>query len=90
MEVGLYFSNLQVSRLGFGCAELSGIYNAPLSHEAGCLVLEEAFHSGITFFDISDAYGKETENLKVYQISCGIMQIPHQSNCKGAVSVSVY
>ncbi|KAE8022657.1 hypothetical protein FH972_008440 [Carpinus fangiana] len=34
---------LEVSRLGFGCARLSGLYNTPLSHEAGCSIIEEAF-----------------------------------------------
>ncbi|RDX91338.1 putative aldo-keto reductase 1, partial [Mucuna pruriens] len=51
-----------VSRLGFGCAGLSGFYNAPLSHEAGCLIIKEAFNKGITFFDTSDVYGNNHDN----------------------------
>lgn len=53
---------LQVSKLGFGCAGLSGLYSAPLSHEAGCSVIKEAFNRGITFFDTSDIYGDEHDN----------------------------
>lgn len=63
---------MQVSRLGFGCGGLSGIYNAPLSHEAGCSVIKEAFCRGITFFDTSDIYGEKYHNEimlgKVYTI----------------------
>jgi aryl-alcohol dehydrogenase-like predicted oxidoreductase len=52
----------QVSKLGFGCVGLSGAYNAPLSHEAGCLVIKEAFDRGVTFFDTSDFYGHNHDN----------------------------
>ena len=48
--------------MGFGCAGLSGIYNAPLSHEAGCSVIKEACSKGITFFDTSDMYGHNHDN----------------------------
>jgi hypothetical protein len=47
---------LQVSRLGFGCMGLSGILNAPLSHEAGCCLIKEAFYRGVTFFDTANVY----------------------------------
>ena len=53
---------LQVSRLGFGCGGLSGILNAPLSHEAGCSVVKEAFYRGITFFDTANVYGQNHHN----------------------------
>ncbi|KAK6122693.1 hypothetical protein DH2020_043562 [Rehmannia glutinosa] len=52
----------QVSRLGFGCGGLSGILNAPLSHEDGAAILKEAFNKGITFFDTADIYGKRHDN----------------------------
>ncbi|TYH29633.1 hypothetical protein ES288_A01G027600v1, partial [Gossypium darwinii] len=51
-----------VSRLGFGCGGLSGILNAPLSHQDGCSVIKEDFSNGITFFDAADVYGKNHEN----------------------------
>ncbi|GFQ07346.1 perakine reductase [Phtheirospermum japonicum] len=53
---------IQVSKLGFGRGGLSGILNAPLSHEAGVEVLNEAFHKGITFFDTADIYGEQGHN----------------------------
>lgn len=53
---------MQVSRLGFGCGGLSGIYNKPLSHEAGCSIIKEAFSKGITLFDTSDLYGLDHDN----------------------------
>lgn len=54
--------DLQVSKLGFGCANLSGYYNAPASHEEGCLLIQEAFNRGITFLDTADAYGGGNDN----------------------------
>ncbi|OMO85559.1 Aldo/keto reductase [Corchorus olitorius] len=61
-RVKLGSQGLEVSRLGFGCGGLSGIYNAPLSHEEGCSVIKEAFSKGITFFDTSDLYGDDHHN----------------------------
>ncbi|PSR92761.1 Perakine reductase [Actinidia chinensis var. chinensis] len=58
----IMFFPLQVSRLGFGCAELSGSYNHPLSHEAGGSVLKEPFSMGVTFFDTADFYGENHDN----------------------------
>ncbi|KAL1535280.1 perakine reductase-like [Salvia divinorum] len=52
----------QVSRLGFGCGSLSGILNAPLSHEVGGTILKEAFNKGITLFDTADIYGEDGDN----------------------------
>lgn len=48
--------------MGFGCGSLSGILNAPLSHEAGGAILKEAFNRGITFFDTADLYGEGGHN----------------------------
>ncbi|KAJ4954830.1 hypothetical protein NE237_011613 [Protea cynaroides] len=61
-RVKLGAQGLEVSRLGFGCVGLSGLYNAPLSHEAGCSVIIDAFHKGVTFFDTSDVYGAKHDN----------------------------
>lgn len=36
--------------------------NAPLSHEAGCSLINEAFCRGITFFDTADIYGENHDN----------------------------
>ncbi|KAL3507824.1 hypothetical protein ACH5RR_033206 [Cinchona calisaya] len=64
-RVKLGSQGLEVSKLGFGCAGLSGYYNAPLSHEEGCSIIEEAFNKGITFLDTSDAYGGNDNEIVV-------------------------
>ncbi|XP_057527041.1 perakine reductase-like [Amaranthus tricolor] len=61
-KIKLGGQGLEVSRLGFGCGGLSGIYNAPLTHEEGILMIKQAFNSGITFFDTSDLYGDNYDN----------------------------
>ncbi|PNY14319.1 perakine reductase-like protein [Trifolium pratense] len=61
-RVKLGTQGLEVSRLGFGCGGLSGIYNAPLSHEEGCSIIKEVFNRGVTFFDTSDLYGHKHHN----------------------------
>ncbi|XP_056175141.1 perakine reductase-like isoform X4 [Syzygium oleosum] len=58
-RVKLGSQGLEVSRLGFGCAGLSGVLNAPVSHEDGCLLIKRAFEKGITFFDTADVYGND-------------------------------
>ncbi|XP_068649764.1 probable aldo-keto reductase 1 [Aristolochia californica] len=61
-RVKLGSQGLEVSRLGFGCGGLSGIYNAPLSYEEGGSVIQYAFSKGVTFFDTSDLYGENHHN----------------------------
>ncbi|KAH0640316.1 hypothetical protein KY290_008992 [Solanum tuberosum] len=61
-RVKLGTQGLEVSKLGFGCGGLSGFLNDPLSHEAGCAILKEAFSKGITFFDTANIYGHEGHN----------------------------
>ncbi|MBA0647614.1 hypothetical protein Goklo_015456 [Gossypium klotzschianum] len=61
-RVKLGSQGLEVSKLGFGCVGLSGVYNAPLSHEEGCSIIKEAFNRGITFFDTADIYGEKHDN----------------------------
>ncbi|KAL3507822.1 hypothetical protein ACH5RR_033204 [Cinchona calisaya] len=64
-QVKLGSQGLKVSRLGFGCVGLTGLYNAPLSHEEGCLIIKEAFDRGITFFDTSDLYGLNENEVMI-------------------------
>ncbi|KAJ3705609.1 hypothetical protein LUZ61_009314 [Rhynchospora tenuis] len=59
-SVKLGTQGLEVSKLGFGCMGLTGVYNLPLSDEAGISIIKHAFDNGITFFDTSDAYGPHT------------------------------
>ncbi|KAL5712499.1 hypothetical protein ACHQM5_014666 [Ranunculus cassubicifolius] len=61
-KVKLGTQGLEVSRLGFGCAGLSGGYNSPIPHEVGCLLIQEAFNRGVTLFDTSDVYGSDHDN----------------------------
>ncbi|OMO85562.1 Aldo/keto reductase [Corchorus olitorius] len=65
---------LEVSRLGYGCGGLSGILNAPLSHEDGCSIIKEAFNNGITFFDTADVYGENHDNE--IMVGEGMKQLP--------------
>lgn len=58
----------QVSELGYGCAGLSGIYNAALSHEEGCSIIKEVFNRGITFFDTAELYGDKDNEIMVGKV----------------------
>ncbi|CAL5381350.1 unnamed protein product [Camellia sinensis] len=51
-----------VSKLGYGCMGLTGIYNSPVSEEDGITIIKHAFSKGITFFDTSDIYGVDHAN----------------------------
>uniref|UniRef100_A0A2P2KCE7 NADP-dependent oxidoreductase domain-containing protein n=2 Tax=Rhizophora mucronata TaxID=61149 RepID=A0A2P2KCE7_RHIMU len=64
-RVKLGTQGLEVSRLGFGCMGLSGVYNVPISVEEGISIIKNAFSRGITFFDTSDAYGPHTNEVLV-------------------------
>ncbi|TVU31107.1 hypothetical protein EJB05_22778, partial [Eragrostis curvula] len=62
-RVKLGTQGLEVSKLGFGCMGLSGIYNAPVPEEAGIAIIKHAFEAGITFFDTADVYGPHTNEV---------------------------
>ncbi|KAI4338650.1 hypothetical protein MLD38_023682 [Melastoma candidum] len=64
-RVKLGSQGLEVSKLGFGCMGLTGIYNEPLPEDAGISVITHAFEKGITFFDTSDFYGPKTNEILV-------------------------
>ncbi|XP_058179553.1 perakine reductase-like [Rhododendron vialii] len=53
---------LEVSKIGYGCMGLTGVYNPPVSDEDGIAVIKHAFSKGITFFDTSDIYGADHAN----------------------------
>ncbi|KAA8544928.1 hypothetical protein F0562_019677 [Nyssa sinensis] len=61
-RVKLGSQGLEVSRLGYGCMGLSGVYNAPVPEEHGISIIKDAFSKGITFFDTSDIYGIDRAN----------------------------
>ncbi|CAK9171182.1 unnamed protein product [Ilex paraguariensis] len=75
-RVKLGNQGLEVSRLGLGCAGLSGFYNAPLSHEDGCCVIKEAFNMGITLFDTANSYGENYHNE--IMLGKALKQLPRQ------------
>ncbi|KAG6751749.1 hypothetical protein POTOM_043954 [Populus tomentosa] len=64
-RVKLGNQGLEVSKLGFGCMGLSGMYNAPLPEEVGISFIKEAYSKGITFFDTADVYGPQTNEILV-------------------------
>uniref|UniRef100_A0A803N120 NADP-dependent oxidoreductase domain-containing protein n=1 Tax=Chenopodium quinoa TaxID=63459 RepID=A0A803N120_CHEQI len=63
-----------VSRVGFGCGGLTGVYNSPLPHEEGISLIKQAFNRGITFFDTSDLYGDNYDNE--IMVSKALKQLP--------------
>ncbi|KAL5225003.1 hypothetical protein ABZP36_011642 [Zizania latifolia] len=66
---------LEVSKLGFGCMGLTGVYNAPVSEEDGIAVVRHAFEAGVTFFDTADAYGPHTNEVLLGK---AIKQLPRE------------
>lgn len=53
---------LEVSKFGYGCMGLTGVYNPPVSDEDGIAIMKYAFSKGVTFFDTSDIYGADHAN----------------------------
>ncbi|XP_038970236.1 probable aldo-keto reductase 1 [Phoenix dactylifera] len=64
-RVKLGTQGLEVSKLGYGCMGLTGVYNSPVSDEVGISIIKDAFNKGITFFDTSDVYGPRTNEILV-------------------------
>lgn len=64
-RVKLGSQGLEVSKLGYGCMGLTGVYNDPVSEEVGISLIKYAFSKGITFFDTSDVYGPHTNEVLV-------------------------
>ncbi len=50
-------SNLMVSRLGFGCAALSGHDYGPIDEVEAAKAIQRAYDLGFTLFDTADVYG---------------------------------
>nr|XP_010906466.1 perakine reductase [Elaeis guineensis] len=73
--VKLGSQGLEVSRLGFGCGGLTGIFNAPVAEEAGIAIIKDAFNKGITFFDTADFYGLGTNEILVGK---ALKQLPRE------------
>ncbi|XP_023537109.1 probable aldo-keto reductase 1 isoform X6 [Cucurbita pepo subsp. pepo] len=74
-RVQLGSQGLEVSKLGFGCLGLTGIYNSSLSDEDGISILKEAFNKGITFFDTADSYGPHSNEILIGK---ALKQLPRE------------
>ncbi|KAM1223040.1 hypothetical protein EV1_010639 [Malus domestica] len=68
-RVQLGTQGFEVSKLGFGCLGLTGIYNDPVPEELGISIIKHAFDKGITFFDTSDVYGPHINEVLVPHIN---------------------
>ncbi|CAJ1961064.1 unnamed protein product [Sphenostylis stenocarpa] len=66
--VKLGSQGLEVSKLGFGCMGLSGVYNDPVPEYVGISLIKHAFNKGITFFDTSDVYGAHANEVLVGKV----------------------
>nr|ACU24567.1 unknown [Glycine max] len=64
-RVKLGSQGLEVSKLGFGCMGLSGVYNDPVPEEVGISLIKHAFTKGVTFFDSADFYGARANEVLV-------------------------
>ncbi|XP_015697450.1 probable aldo-keto reductase 1 [Oryza brachyantha] len=74
-RVKLGTQGLEVSKLGFGCMGLTGVYNAPVAEEDGVAVIRRAFDAGVTFFDTADAYGPHTNEVLLGKV---LKQLPRE------------
>ncbi|XP_043697787.1 probable aldo-keto reductase 1 [Telopea speciosissima] len=74
-KVILGTQGFEVSKLGFGCMGLTGIYNAPVSEDVGISIIKEAFSKGITFFDTADVYGVHANEVLVGK---ALKQLPRE------------
>ncbi|CAH9074007.1 unnamed protein product [Cuscuta epithymum] len=75
-RVKLGSQGLEVSRLGYGCMGLTGMYNDPVPEEEGIAILREAFNKGVTFFDTSDIYGSDHSNE--YLVGKALKHMPRE------------
>ncbi|GAU11624.1 hypothetical protein TSUD_346160 [Trifolium subterraneum] len=64
-RVKLGTQGLEVSKLGYGCMGLTGVYNASVSEDVAVSLIKHAFSKGITFFDTSDFYGAHANEVLV-------------------------
>ncbi|CAH9074009.1 unnamed protein product [Cuscuta epithymum] len=75
-RVKLGSQGLEVSRLGYGCMGLTGMYNNPVPEEEGIAILREAFNKGVTFFDTADVYGADHSNE--YLVGKALKHMPRE------------
>ncbi|KAH7661426.1 Aldo-keto reductase protein [Dioscorea alata] len=64
-RVKLGTQGLEVSKLGFGCTSITGAYGTILPEDEGIGILKHAFNQGITFFDSSDFYASNANEILI-------------------------
>lgn len=64
-RVKLGSQGLEVSKLGYGCMGLTGVYNAAVPEDVAISLIKHAFSKGITFFDTADFYAAHTNEVLV-------------------------
>ncbi|XP_058738643.1 perakine reductase-like [Vicia villosa] len=64
-RVKLGSQGLEVSKLGYGCMGLSGVYNDAVPEDVAISLIKHCFTKGITFFDTSDVYGAHANEVLV-------------------------
>ncbi|XP_058738644.1 perakine reductase-like [Vicia villosa] len=64
-RVKLGSQGLEVSKLGYGCMGLSGIYNDAVPEDVAISLIKHCFTKGVTFFDTSDVYGPHVNEVLV-------------------------
>ncbi|KAF7817839.1 putative aldo-keto reductase 1 [Senna tora] len=74
-RVKLGTQGFEVSKLGFGCMGLTGIYNDPVTDEVGISIIKHAFSKGVTFFDTADLYGANANEILVGK---ALKELPRQ------------
>ncbi|XVE62822.1 hypothetical protein DITRI_Ditri06bG0150800 [Diplodiscus trichospermus] len=74
-RVKLGTQGFEVSKLGFGCMGLTGMYNDPVPDDVGISIIKHAFEKGITFFDTSDVHGPKTNEILVGK---ALKQLPRE------------
>ncbi|KAH1083460.1 hypothetical protein J1N35_023221 [Gossypium stocksii] len=75
-RVKLGTQGLEVSKLGFGCMGLTGMYNDPVPEDVDISIIKQAIAIGITFFDTSDIYGPKSNELLVGK---ALKQLPREN-----------
>jgi len=58
-------TNIEISRVGLGCMQLSGFYGTIPPEEESIHLLRTAYEHGVNFFDTSDIYGPHTNEVLI-------------------------
>ena len=67
---------MRVTRLGFGSAEIGGLYR-PVADADALAVLHHAWESGIRYFDTAPLYGYGNSELRLGRMLAGRFRDAH-------------